>query len=429
MHRRPRHTIPATLPSSARMVTIMHPGYTPLQDLLMLPAYDPAPAPELWGCSHRLALDACRIIANNRDGFLSTTLDGRDHVPDSEPTLTADVYYYFLLGDHDPEYAVVSEFAAWRFPDTLPAHWLSARQDRRHLSRFFASESAMSDRVRDMDGACILSGFGQASSCDNAHLVPKEQAVWFTFNRMKVHNIRPEIVTPNDVANGICLRADIRLCLDRHAFVFFPDGSDFVAYFIKVEDDYAEWFHRTAAQIHERVAVQFLYARFAFNVINLVDTSVSRNLVSPSPAYQAALADYSTRKQPRRSRDKRISGTLSEDSTPEETVQDWLSAPNLQDVFYARYPQLRTHLAKQAKPTLTLFHSRASFLGQEVEYSDDHDFNTVAWHPEVDKMQELKDAWFSKNPQIRQTSLSEGDNHKEGCVNEQDRVTKAESAR
>lgn len=45
---------------------------------------------------------------------------------------------------------------------------------------------------------------------------------------------------------------------------------------------------------------------------------------------------------------------------------------------------------------------------QEVAYSDDRDYNTLSWHPEFDRMEGLKAEWFSRNPQIRQTSPSEG---------------------
>jgi len=82
---------------------------------------------------------------------------------------------------------------------------------------------------------------------------------------------------------------------------------------------------------------------------------------------------------------------------------------------------------RKRKQHLSCYSVFPSYIGQEVEYSDDHDFNTVAWHPEVDKVQELKNAWFSKNPQIRQISGSKGD--KVGCVNMQDRMTRAASAR
>ena len=120
---RHHHRIPPTLPTPARRIFIKHPGYSPSPDLLWLYAYDKVPGTELWGCSHRIALDACRIITNNRDGFLSTTPQRQDKIPDNDLTLTADVYYYFIAAPDEPDYPVVANFTAWRFPEILPEHW------------------------------------------------------------------------------------------------------------------------------------------------------------------------------------------------------------------------------------------------------------------------------------------------------------------
>ncbi|EPS93925.1 hypothetical protein FOMPIDRAFT_1055533 [Fomitopsis schrenkii] len=374
-----------TLPTVVRTITIKHPGYTPPHDLIRFPAYDAVHGTELWGCNHRFVLDACRIIANNRDGFLSTVPQRHGRVPDSDVTLAADVYFYFTLDPHETDYPIVADFLAWRFPDALPDHW--PRPALRSLQRFRVSESAMSTQVKSIDGACILSGFKQESSCDNAHLVPNDQAAWFAENNMSVHNIHPTIRQPNDVANGVCLRADIHRCLDRYGFVFFPMGTQFVAYFILPEEDYAEWYHRTPAQIHERVSIHFLYARFAFNIIASLCIMPSTRTVPPLPALVAR--DSWQRSLKRRS--KTASATPSEKSIPEEpTSEPELGKRTTDDqslgrAFAARYPHLQ----------------------REVAYSDDYDYNTLSWHPEFDRMQGLKEAWLFRHPQIRQTSVSE----------------------
>lgn len=160
---RHHHRIPPTLPTPARRIFIKHPGYSPSPDLLWLYAYDKVPGTELWGCSHRIALDACRIITNNRDGFLSTTQRRQDKIPDNDLTLTADVYYYFIAAPDEADYPVVADFTAWRFPELLPDHWRSAIPSPT-LNRWYgAGESAMSSTVKALDGACILSGFDAGS--------------------------------------------------------------------------------------------------------------------------------------------------------------------------------------------------------------------------------------------------------------------------
>ncbi|KAH9931357.1 uncharacterized protein B0H18DRAFT_991367 [Fomitopsis serialis] len=248
----------------------------------------------------------------------------------------------------------------------------------------------MSDLVKGRDGGCVFSGFEAGSSCDNARLVPREHAFWFAENEMRAYSFGGT-ATPNDSANGVCLRADIRRCLDRQGFVFFPAGSQFVAYFIKGEPDYAEWYHRTAARIHERVPVQFLYARFAFNVIQSADIWVAVKVVVPSAEFRLRQAMFQRRTQ---AANRQASATgPSEQSASDGGVGDAVLAEHdatripgshrsTEDVFFERFPQLR----------------------REVEFSDDPDFNTLAWHPEVDRMQELRRAWLAQNPQIRQTS-------------------------
>ena len=107
-------------------------------------------------------------------------------------------------------------------------------------------------------------------ACENARLVPKEQAGWFNYNKMSQYNRRGVLTGINDVANGVCLRSDVHDCLNRHGFVFFPTNEGkFVAYIIgNLEDDYAVLLHRRPVMIHERVAEEFIYARFAYAFIN-----------------------------------------------------------------------------------------------------------------------------------------------------------------
>lgn len=156
---------PHTLPAPARRIIIKHPGYSSLpSDLLWFPAYDLDPGTQQMGCSHRVVLDACYVIANNRDGFLSTTPQRLGRVPDSDLMLAADVYYYFI-SDPETDYPVVAEFIAWRFPDILPDHWSAAATPGLAFRSDGVSDSAMSSVVKTLDGACVLSGFEQGSFC------------------------------------------------------------------------------------------------------------------------------------------------------------------------------------------------------------------------------------------------------------------------
>ncbi len=72
----------------------------------------------------------------------------------------------------------------------------------------------------------------------------------------------------NDVANGVCMRADVHRCFDRHGFVIYPEGSSFATYMVDPwEADYAELLHCRLVNIPARVFPELLFARFAFAII------------------------------------------------------------------------------------------------------------------------------------------------------------------
>ena len=139
-----------------------HPGYDHLEILLQLPSYR---TPSGCGVHHQTALDACRIIANNRSGFLSRTRDRSGCVPAEDIVLTTPATYWYFLDDEASlaQYEVVNDFRAWRFPDTLPEHWEAVRP-RRATVPGPLSDSAMSYPVKGADKCCIISGNGKRGS-------------------------------------------------------------------------------------------------------------------------------------------------------------------------------------------------------------------------------------------------------------------------
>ena len=106
--------------------------------------------------------------------------------------------------------------------------------------------------------------------CDNARLVPRDCAIWFDANGMAAFNTNPEVENTDDIANGVCLRADVHRLLDKHSLVFYPLGNDFIAHFLQVTPPYDQLYHRVPISVHPRVSIQFLYARFAINIISRV---------------------------------------------------------------------------------------------------------------------------------------------------------------
>ena len=73
----------------------------------------------------------------------------------------------------------------------------------------------------------------------------------------------------NDVGNGVTLRSDVHACLDRGGFVFYPtEHGGFMGYIVNIEEwNYVEVLHRREVNMHDRVVGEFLYARFAYNII------------------------------------------------------------------------------------------------------------------------------------------------------------------
>ena len=304
-------------------VFIKHPGVG--QSLFCFPAYSypkPADASDIpFGVLHLLALDACRVITNHaaRDqaDFLTEDREGKTRIPlDAIKLLPPGNYYYFLGPTTDAansSYPIVKEFSTFKFPDRIPDHWYDTRPSAR-LRRGMgaASASDMSVHVVNRDQHCTMTkrafcAFFHIVLMSSvlirwtvmivnrcAHLIPKAEAAWFTANEMNVYSIENQKAGVDTHTNGISLRDDVRRCLDACAFVFFPvHGSDkFMAYF--VDDgywpDYTEAFHRRLVTIHPSVAVEFIYARFAYNVIKLYRPDMFFTSVQDNPALKAAVA-------------------------------------------------------------------------------------------------------------------------------------------
>ena len=110
----------------------------------------------------------------------------------------------------------------------------------------------------------------------------------------------------NAHTNGISLRDDVRRCLDSHAFVFYPAGSgQFMTYFVQAKGfpEYTELLHQRLATVHPSVAVEFLYARFAYTIIHLAGPKEIFDSVPDNPAvkmWEEALASEKAAKQARK---------------------------------------------------------------------------------------------------------------------------------
>ncbi len=119
------------------------------------------------------------------------------------------------------------------------------------------------------------------------HLVPRDREGWFQRNRMDRFTLAGDRTGIHDTANGLTLRLDLGDCLERHALVFYPatEEGKFLTHLCRWKLDYVEAFHRRLVTISPRVSDEFLYARFAHDMIKLVNTGPGSRL-SPFPTLE-----------------------------------------------------------------------------------------------------------------------------------------------
>ncbi|PIL32444.1 hypothetical protein GSI_05146 [Ganoderma sinense ZZ0214-1] len=350
-----------------------------------------------------LVLDSCRIITNyaasNQDDFLATDREGKISIDGVQP-LTTGVYYYFLGPPNvaaNCNYPVVKDFSAFRFPAQLPRHWYDARATARHTSVQIVSASNMSNHVVWRDKYCALSTGQSFIQC--AHLVPKSEEAWYDANEMFVHAFPNMQSGINALANGISLRDDLHRCFDSYAFVFYPvDRDGFMAYFVGEAGypDYTESFHRRLATIHPSVAVEFLYARFAYTVVNLLHYhGLLFDAVEDNERVKEVAAKLSSNREVRRTKP---SGGNEEESDKGSSSASHSSVQSSPQMSYAGGDERWRDTLSRRLPDIAAL--------EEVEYPPD---TTVACHMETPHMLRLMSKYMRENPQVWQTSSTPAD--------------------
>lgn len=94
----------------------------------------------------------------------------------------------------------------------------------------------------------------------------------------------------SDIQNCLRLRSDIHSMLDTGAFVFVPKSGTSSVHFIMQSRDYGRLFHnRQTEQMH--VAPEFLYARFAWAVLQLAQNFASQKGVKVR-VWSAIMSDW-----------------------------------------------------------------------------------------------------------------------------------------
>jgi hypothetical protein len=121
-----------------------------------------------YGVQCGVALSACRIIACNEKGYLTTSRIRPESIP--LDNLVANKYYYRLKGGAKAADYPICAFETWGYPhDDLPDEWKTTVKRLQHISG--GSDSTYAERVMDWDRNCLYTGHVDGSDC--AHLVPQ----------------------------------------------------------------------------------------------------------------------------------------------------------------------------------------------------------------------------------------------------------------
>ncbi|KAJ7886172.1 hypothetical protein B0H14DRAFT_3732030 [Mycena olivaceomarginata] len=141
-----------------KSVSVYHPGYSPPKPMMILVAFE-APSGQC-GVPFSVVLDACRILANNKDGTL---------------------LFYRPATTRTARYAVCASFRAWTPPNVLPAHWDLAAMGA-IATHPDSSATTYSAVVKGADGRCAVTG--DFSRLETSHLVPEAEEPWWILRRM-----------------------------------------------------------------------------------------------------------------------------------------------------------------------------------------------------------------------------------------------------
>ncbi|KAJ7825361.1 hypothetical protein B0H14DRAFT_2368949 [Mycena olivaceomarginata] len=245
-------------------VSVYHPGYNSRPLLLFLVAFL-APSGSC-GVPFSVVLDACRILANNKDGTLRVMDDDIDlTTPDDEKTLLSPGSYTYHVtgGENVSPLCVCTSFRAWTPPKVVHSHW---DLDVMGATAAYQASSAStySTAVKWDDGRCAVTG--DCSRLQSSHLVPETEEAWWTLRGMSGLTRNPKGI--NSPPNCLATRADLNgPGMDQGHFVFAPYAGKAVCVCLTDEmPDFAADYHLRAVNIPARIHPMNVYVRFAWGL-------------------------------------------------------------------------------------------------------------------------------------------------------------------
>ncbi|KAL8741274.1 MAG: hypothetical protein Q9184_008405, partial [Pyrenodesmia sp. 2 TL-2023] len=284
-------------------IELRHPGLPDSRSNLLFrfPAYDHLNG----GVHHSVALTACAIVAGNKwGGYLSETAGGppaADGLCDGIDTVLTSKRYYFhphcysaadTLSTASPSpccsaepYPVYPTFQDWKFPhQNLPRWWPEMPQGGGFMTS--RTPSNMTNRVRNRDGSCRLTGSTEEN--DVAHIIPVSESAWFTGNEMA--DYAHDTWTVDNSANLVLLRKDIHHAYDHFKWTIAPKSSKWCCIYIDSAQELGALYHNVEVRSLHGVSAEYLLAGFASAIFYLLypflNNNASKRLVGQSVGTQ-----------------------------------------------------------------------------------------------------------------------------------------------
>ncbi|KAJ7722666.1 hypothetical protein DFH07DRAFT_946679 [Mycena maculata] len=232
-------------------IQVYHPSYVPPARIL-----DLYPSRLPLG----LVLDACRILAQNQDGYLTPYEAERTVISSEDVAALLPPHKYKFHVPSDPGYAICTKFRNWIPPARLPQAWGEMILPTDTWKDPHDNWTTLSFKLKDTDTQCAVTG--AISRLHPSHLVPKAEALWLDAAAGDAIN------SIDSARNIITLRADLNAdTFDQGHFVIVPYASHPVACFITLGcGDPAHNHHMHRVQLPGRIRRHYLYARFVWNL-------------------------------------------------------------------------------------------------------------------------------------------------------------------
>lgn len=332
-------------------------------------------------------------------------------------------YYYIYSAKLGEKYEILHDPGAWKFPaveDLLEFHW-------QQWSEVFGAGQPppgdylmtnVSALVMERDGACRLTGTLAMCGCQPARIIPGEMSEWFIENEMEIfakdskHGAN-ETTRPS---NMCVLRNDVHWMFDQHFFTFVPKQGQLVVHFLDTDALPAcRAFHNASVSRPTDLAGEYFLARLAVAVIPKTRTFNRRygtlQVKSTKKRARGEDSEGGGGKKPKPAQEDKNDSSMGGPAVPTPRNADADSNDNVDDeereleedmkLAMRRLPYIFCPDWVPANPKLAF-----------PEAYRAHQVDTLDWYPGRRRVQRMKEAYVTANPQVRATSsrdTAEGD--------------------